>query len=185
MESSFKESAEMLKALSADVEYCYDKIEEEDSQFWRRTYIRAVFAFAESFIFRMKQSAVDIHNLRGNLFAEAELAFLKEEDIREYSLNRKGEVEIQAKKRFIAFENNFKFAFKVYARAFNSSYTLDLGDGGWDAFRDALEVRHRLTHPKFINQLNISDEELQRIEKGMSWFRKVTLDIFRSGSVSN
>ncbi|HLL16187.1 MAG TPA: hypothetical protein VK388_14075 [Pyrinomonadaceae bacterium] len=33
MDSSFKESAEMLKALSADVEYCYDKIEEEEVNF--------------------------------------------------------------------------------------------------------------------------------------------------------
>jgi hypothetical protein len=130
MDSSFDESMKLLKALSADLEYCYDKLEKEDSQFWRRTFVRAVFAFAESFVFRMKQSAIDIHNLQGDLFGEAELAFLKEEDAREYTINRKGEVDVQTKKRLVPFESNFKFAFKVYARAFNSTYTLDLGDGG-------------------------------------------------------
>src|SRR3954465_5264311 len=99
MQSSFRETADFLKALSTDVEYCYDKLESEDSQFWRRTFIRAMFAFAEGFIFRMKQSAIDIHNLEGNLFDEAELVFLKEEDTREFILNRKGETEIQSKKR--------------------------------------------------------------------------------------
>jgi hypothetical protein len=182
MESSFDESMKLLNALSADIEYCYDKLEKEDSQFWRRTYIRAVFAFAESFIFRMKQAALDINKLHDGLFNEAEVAFLQEADAREYIINRKGEVEAQARKRLIPFESNFKFAFKVYGRAFNSSYTPDLGDGGWDAFREALEVRHRLTHPKFIHQLDISDDELERIEKGVTWFRKVTLELFQSGS---
>ncbi len=71
MQSSFDESIRMIEGLSADVENCYKMIKEEDNQFWRRTFIRTVFAFVECFIFRMKQSALDIHNLNGNIFNEA------------------------------------------------------------------------------------------------------------------
>lgn len=184
MNSSFREYTEMLRTLSPDLEHCLDHFGEEDNQFWRRTYIRALFALAECSVFRMKQVALDIHNLEGDVFDEAELAFLKEEDGSEYSLNQKGEARKLEKKRFIPFENNVKFAFKMFARAFNSNYSLSLGDGGWDALRDALKIRHRLTHPKFISQLDISDQELQGIIKGGFWLQKAVLDIWASGSIS-
>ena len=182
--STLNEFGKTFALLLEDVKTCYGFLQKEDNQFWRRVYIRSAFALFEGFIFRMKQIACDVHKIRGDVFTDAEIAFLSEE-FTEAVLNDKGEVNTLKKKRFIAIEGNLKFAFKAYSRAFKSNYTLNLGDDGWEAFKYALQVRHRLTHPKNSAQLLVSDEDLLKVEKGFEWFRKETKTIIESGKFEN
>jgi hypothetical protein len=46
-------------------------------------------------------------------------------------------------------------------RPSDRDFRLDVGGSGWDCFKKALLVRHRITHLKSAEVLEISDDEVQ------------------------
>jgi len=43
-------------------------------------------------------------------------------------------------------------------------------DSGWSEFQKAVNVRHRLTHPKKNTDMNISDAELTSLHEAVRWY---------------
>jgi hypothetical protein len=135
-------------------------------QFWRRTAMRSVFALIEGVVYRMKQLAFEVHEYDGMPLSRAEAAILLEES---YELNEKGVATI--KQNYPKIEKNIKFAFATLGRAYNVPYQLHLGDEvGWGAFIKTLKVRNRLTHPKHVVDLTVSDEEITTMMNAYYWF---------------
>jgi hypothetical protein len=94
-----------------------------------------------------------------------------------YELNDKGETKTQVK--FIPLTKNLRFAFDTAARAFNVPYKLVVDDEGWSKFRDALIIRNRITHPKVIDHLQLSDDEVQIVADTATWFLNNQRALFR------
>ncbi len=112
-------------------------------------------------------------------FTDAELALIREE---RYELSYKGEVRIRQK--FLRLADNLRFSFKLFAKATNSTYELDVGGIGWDSFLKAIAVRNRITHSKYERDLVISDEDFDFVQKAAQWYRDCTGDLLSSaGSV--
>ncbi len=63
-----------------------------------------------------------------------------------------------------------RFAFNAAARAFNIKYELVVDDEGWSKFRNSLCIRNRITHPKTIDDLKLSDDEVQIVADTGTWF---------------
>jgi hypothetical protein len=161
---AIKELTRMSTILTRDIEMCIKAFSTEDSQFWRRTIIRTTFALIEGNTFRMKQLVFTLNKTK--LLSNAEIALLNEEA---YDLNEKGEAYVQTK--YINITRNIKFAFQVFARAFGSNYSLKVDDNGWDCFRKSLKVRDRLTHPKKIGDLDVTEQEVNDILIALQWYK--------------
>lgn len=142
------------------------------SQFARRNYVRAVAAFVEAWINSSKQLCTRAADVAITRFTPAELALLRDVS---FELNDKGEA--VERQRFFNFEQNFRFAFAAYAKLHGSEIKLKTDEHGWQALRQFVKVRNRLTHPRNPNDLMVTDAELKDIEKATDWFMTVTREL--------
>ncbi len=93
---------DMVKLLIKDANTCESHIRKEDSQFWRRALVRAVFALIEGGTYRVKQAALGAAESQlvlpteeaQPIFSAAEILLLKEES---YEVSEKGEPYVQPK----------------------------------------------------------------------------------------
>jgi len=44
------------------------------------------------------------------------------------------------------------------------------GDNGWNEFKKAVTLRHRLTHPKSKDDVHVSDDDCEHVGRGLEWF---------------
>src|SRR4051794_4816834 len=112
LKSWFDELSELTDKLSADTIKCFGECSKEgDEQFWRRMFIRALFAQIEGEIYCMKRVALDFHTEDGAIAAWfcAEVALLSDES---YELNK--ELKAITKKKFIPLERNMPFALREF-----------------------------------------------------------------------
>lgn len=149
---------------------------ERPSQPSARALIRAIFAFIEGQTYGLKQWALGQYRRSGKLADPGELALLEEVA---FDLNDKGRVTRRsARIRTVA---NVRFAFEAFARSFGHPYEFDAEQLGWKAFHDALEVRHRLTHPKRAKDLQVEDEEVVVALAASEWFHHSTVFLLIEG----
>lgn len=172
--NSFNEMTAIYETLSNDLRICIEELKKDnDSQFWRRTLIRTVFAFIEGLIYGMKQITLEMSDVFELNFSQSQLALLSEQS---YDLNEKGLA--KAKPKFLELTSNVRFTFDAFSQAFKIDFSLKVDDSDWLSFRQALKTRHRLTHPKKTKELIVSDDELHTALKGLAWFTRSTDEIF-------
>jgi len=127
----------------------------------RRLLIRSVFAFIETVSFRVKTNALLFET---NALTPGEISLIKEED---YELADSGEVRIRNAR--LKLLNNFRFAFAVAAKAADVNFRLDVGGVGWQALRESIPVRDRLTHPKRLSDLIVTENEVRQAMTAFDW----------------
>lgn len=169
------ESRDILNLLYEDVDLAERMWKHQDSQFWRRTFIRSVFALIEGFTYRLKQVALEASKKFRVELSKSEMALLLEES---YEVNEKGQAE--SKPDFIQLPRNIKFAFNMYSRAYGLNYKLKIDDNGWLSFKEALKVRNRLTHPKSTSDVLVSDQDMSYAENAAIWFVRSSDEIQRA-----
>lgn len=161
------EFAQLAQLLKQDVDECHRLGKENwENQFWRRSIYRAAFTWIEGTAYQMKQVAFKTHGLLGTEFSREEIVLLLEES---YSLRDNGRV----KERHDNYQRtapNLRFAYAAMARGFGCDLELDVGGEGWQMFLEAIATRNRLTHPKSLADLNVTDEELAALAKVIIWF---------------
>jgi hypothetical protein len=149
--------------LSGDIRRCSLPLKKNpQDQFWRRVLVRNVFVLIEACSYGLKRAA--LHRFRHFEvdFSSAELALLSEE---KYSLNGgEAKTETGNYQRFIP---NLKFAFKTCAKTFGFVFDLDTSKG---PLTECERLRNRLTHPKKMAELSISDSEILQMQKMWKWF---------------
>lgn len=169
------ESKDILKALHEDVDLAERMWKQQDTQFWRRTFIRSVFALIEGFTYCLKQVALEASKKFRVEMSKSEVALLSEES---YEVNDKGEAE--TKTAFIQLPGNIRFVFNMYSRAYGLNYKLKIDDNGWLSFKEALKVRNRLTHPKSTSDVLVSDQDMSYAENAAIWFVKSSDEVQRA-----
>jgi hypothetical protein len=170
---AYEEFKATVSVLHSDVVTCSERLNKEGGgQYWRRALVRAFFAKVEGVIYCMKRIAYSCRFQPGVEFSDGELMVLIEKT---YQPNDKGEVDEQRMQT--SMKNNIKFAFRAYARAHLADYKLNVGDNGWNDFRNSLAVRDRLTHPKEVRNLEVSDEELKCLQRAFDWFSECTAEV--------
>jgi hypothetical protein len=132
----------------------------------RRMLVRGIFATIEAVIYVTKQIALAAQSdPKCPTISEAERAFAMERD---FKLTPSGDVVQRDAK--IPLEANIRFAFKLLAKAGSASTLLDVSGLEWQSLQRAIKVRDRITHPKNISDLTISDAELSDVMIGFNWF---------------
>jgi len=165
----------LIEILSNDLIAAGQELNQPDLQLRRRTLFRAFFAQVEGETSLRKEFALLQHAERQTVFSEPELAMLREE---QYVLANNGEVRVQPK--FLRLTDNLGFSFKAFAKAFGSSFELEVSGSGWDAFQRSIIVRNRITHPKTLTDLTVSDSAMEDIFKAIDWYKENGLNLLRS-----
>jgi hypothetical protein len=172
------ELRELFSTLNTDMMECL-KLPDHHPQFIRRMYTRSAFALIEGTLFQMKQTVLEASNLYGIDLSKQETALLSEES---YDLNDKGEPITKA--QYHQLPKNLKFAFKTMARVFDAKYDLKVNDNGWTTFLEAIKIRNRVTHPKQIQDIIISDKEMHVLGEATLWFGNSVLTLLQSARIS-
>jgi len=136
------------------------------SQILRRAYIRALFAFVDGTLFGSKQFLLKVHQFLDAGVGTGDTALLREEG---YGLDRQGEVQVRA--QYLSTPENVRFTFRMLYRVFRKLPLANFGGKGWAAFREAVAIRNRITHPKRVVDFSVSPKDIKTVEDGVTWYR--------------
>jgi hypothetical protein len=156
---------DIIETAAADISMSQKMVKKNHDQFWRRTFVRSLFAGIDGINHHMKHLSILMAKFHEIDLTHAEIAMLREET---YTLNEKG-IAISLKSK-LRTKDNLCFTVKIFARACNSAYEINRNCEEWASFSEAIRVRDRLTHPKSSADLNISDAELKTAQKTFKWY---------------
>lgn len=139
--------------ILGDVVHAYLRLDEDDIEIHRRELIRSCFSAIEGLFFLMKRSFLEHPNAE-QLFSIHERAALIDES---YQVKENGKVASQT--RYFPLPNTYKLLLCLAERV-HAGYRNDtINPHSWNSFLRAVNVRHRLTHPKDLTDLQISRKD--------------------------
>jgi hypothetical protein len=168
-----------IDELASDVEKALAMLQQKDTQFNRRLYVRSLFAYLEGFTYWIRQNAIEIDKIVFRKFGamDWERHLLLHEDLPTIADN--GKIERQRQKT--SFKNRFAFSVRAYAEIVHCKDNL-FSDNGWRQLQDALKVRNRLTHPKQSSDLDVSDDDVKACQEGYTWFANLVVKKFKESA---
>ncbi len=165
----------IAETLVADVVVCRDNLSRSSlannkiDQFWARAFVRAFFAYVESSIYEMRlvvRAAADSGRVTLNV---AERSLIDEES---YELRENGKPE--ARPKFLKVERNLRFTLDLFQRVFGIVANVDFGGDGWLSFLTAVKIRHRITHPRDPNAIDLTLDEVATLVSAFGWYIQST-----------
>jgi len=165
----------MFDALSSDYDKCLDHLESEDTQFWRRTICRTIFSIFEAMNGLLKEKAIEAAcsaDKKSRSITRIELLLGND-----WRILKDGKLEKQPLRP--PFLNYTAFILRALAEESNAEPTF-FSDSGWNDFKKAVEVRHRLTHPQKNTDMNVSDAELTSLHEAVCWYYNATITVLNN-----
>lgn len=154
-----------LDVLASDVQHAAALSEWRDTQFSRRAYVRAAFALIEGNL-NLMAGLIDRARERGEIqLTKGEGELLRQE---RREATEEG-IEI-VRVKFVPISDRLTPVLGLFGRLFGQVFAADKSDRGWAAFREALGLRNRITHPKTAECFNVSGQEIATVEEARSWF---------------
>jgi hypothetical protein len=165
-DSELNKTVQLVSVLQDDYNVVLRELQKDwDNYLRRRVVVRALFALVEGAVFALK-SQVLLKYDRG----DCELSRKEREKLLERKLDSAGNPTDSP--RFLPLKDNIKFVFHIYAQKVGDiTFRFDF-DTRWDDFRDAIEIRNSLTHPKSLDDLNVNDSKLKRVLRAAEWFNE-------------
>lgn len=168
----FESHSDMMMLLMADAMRSRKELEEnkgadDERAFWARTHTRAAFAAIEGACeLFLRQAFVAECN---KVAEKGEISFGKLSVLagETYSVNDKGEIQCQKIKT--KFVNHVLLSLNSYAEAQGATHRTRKGNN-WPRILKAVSVRDRVTHPKNLTSLAITNEEIEDIDFALKWF---------------
>ncbi len=136
-------------------------------QYSRRQFVRSAFAFMEGLTYSMKQHALGFCADGLYEFSTGELSLLQEQA---WELDDNGAV--KGRSANLSFARNIRFSFAALGRSIGDSFSPSYGDSGWEALQKAAKVRNRLMHPKSASDLDVSNDDIEIVGRGLRWFQR-------------
>ena len=161
--------------LIGDVVAARQRLETQDTKTHRRELIRTIFAAIEGLHWQLKQDVLRHAKAVTKLTAH-EYAALMEET---YSVDDRGNVRSQP--RFLPISTAIRLVVSIVQR-YQPDYKLDFQHVGWTNLRAAVEVRNRLVHPKSLDELSVSDQELGQALSAFNWLLALVIEVLRETS---
>jgi hypothetical protein len=146
---------------------------DDDNPTHRREVVRSVFAAIEGFLWQLKQ---DVYG-RGDSFAHR-LSVHEHAAMREEAYVVDGSGSVRATPRFLPLATNIRLVVSIIQR-YRTNYKVDFGHRGWSNLKAAIEIRHRLVHPKSLGDLIVTTTEVQQAISGFSWLLALVIEVLR------
>lgn len=162
-----EETEKMIMKMNDDITKIIElERKESKSEEFRRMAVRTIFSDIEGICFLMKVNALLLGQIKNIDFRREEIALINEES---YYLANNGKV--KTGRAYLDSKSNFRFVFKILARAKKSDFELDVSGIEWNNYQEAIKIRNRITHPKKLEDLIISEEDYEKAFKVYGWFR--------------
>lgn len=162
-----------FRMLAEDVISALERRELHDTQSSRRDLIRTLFVAIEGSVWELRKHVQDIAESIDDLPPLMALA-LKETS---YIVTENGRLIEQP--RFIPLASMIRLV-TSFAEALNPDLTVGFEGEGWADFKRSSKIRNRVTHPKSLDDLMISSEDLTIAWSGFLWIHEHVERVMRS-----
>jgi hypothetical protein len=149
--------------LAYDAAEAISKMDANDNQATRREFVRTAFAAVEGWLWDYRQFVqATIEKIR-------DLSTLEKSALSEtsYSISETGKLREQL--RFVPMTIMFRFVTRL-AEEECGHQIVDFGSVEWQRFLHSLAIRNRITHPKNLKDLTISDADIESVRDSLLWF---------------
>lgn len=149
----FVRQQELIEHLRKDIDAAYSALEKDrSSQYLRRCVVRSVFSFIEALIECVKWE------LRSSIrMKEFESELLQREQETVGSLHVIG----SRNDKFLSLDQNVKRTFRLAAKVWAmKDFRLNTDGEDFQQFLRAKSARNRLTHPKTLYDIEVTDEDM-------------------------
>ncbi|WP_145902276.1 MULTISPECIES: hypothetical protein [Sphingobium] len=169
-EAMEREHTEFLRLLAGDVQHALDLAALSASPTDRRNLLRTIISAAEgiSWIYRVHVLSVAKEFDATTPFIEMALAEAS------FSVSEQGEIVEQA--RYTSLTAIIRLTTRI-AQSICPDLDVDFGGVGWMHLKDAIKMRNRITHPKNIRDLAVSEQEIEKAKLGFFWFLDIALRV--------
>jgi hypothetical protein len=159
--------------IAHDIVLSMQRMEQYDNQANRRDFIRSTFAAMEGWLWDFRQRAQSVlEDVRD--FTPAEQAAFAETS---FAISSNGKLIEQT--RYYSMTTMFRFVVRLAEEEFGNPL-VDFGSNEWQAFNQAIEIRNRITHPKDINDFNLSDSDIETVRSSSIWLMDTIMRVVAS-----
>ena len=154
IEGRLNEILSVLGILKNDLIRCQKIRDGQPSSFADRMWARSTFVLIEGLTYQMRQLALNLESSSPGLLTPSEIDKISEA------------------RSYLDTTDGIKLSIKILAKAVGVPIPCDFNtDVKWNgAMLQSLQVRHRITHPKKSNELNLTEDEAKVIGEAGSWF---------------
>ncbi|MCB2209794.1 hypothetical protein KQH62_02765 [bacterium] len=156
-----------IDLIASDINKNRKQLNKENSQVNRRNYLRSLIVYYEINLSAMRKTVIELILLKSDLSGELNLH--KIFPLLDEKANLSGRGKLRLVTNHIPLKILLVYTLKTYADFVNLDEDI-FSDNKWDSFIKSIELRHRITHPNFYSDVDISDDELNRIDEGLQWW---------------
>jgi hypothetical protein len=149
----------------------------DDTPSVRRSVIRCGHSAIEGSLWMLRLHVSSVADSVGEMTPSMAVIFSE----KTYALADTGKLRQQPS--YFSILSMFRFTIRV-AQKIDPNIHVDLSGSDWQNFKLALDVRNRITHPKFSQDLEIADHELARTTATVLWVLRATAQIMESTTAS-
>jgi hypothetical protein len=152
---------EFTKVLVEDALEALRRLMQDDTPTHRRELVRTMSASIEGLVWQLKQDILKNTTIsRLNLYEHA--AMLE----RTYTVDELGIVhELSGS---VPLTNGIRLVARIIER-YRPEFKAQFEGYGWTCLKEAIDVRHRLVHPKTADDLNVSHDEIYKFMTAFHW----------------
>jgi hypothetical protein len=181
MQKVYVKAIEILPAVNAvgkDADECEVLMATNDTQFARRNWVRAYFAWVEAMCFLLRRFVIE---------KKFQKRVIRPADIPEFSALSEIKYSVTPKGEAVAEPANSKtrdyigFSLMACSRLFGLGLSIDRGSKHFQNFDLALRVRDRITHPKTLAEITISNDDVKAVKEFKGWFAAHIEVLFNEG----
>jgi hypothetical protein len=160
-ENPMREMKEIGDVLLSDIVSAVGAGVEQGDGFARRNYVRSVFAMIDADVFQMKRAII---------YVWKRWPFDLDADDLELLVEEKLSVSSGKKKPFPKFSDNLKFVISTFCKAHRFQLQADYQSVQWLSLLNALKIRDRITHPKQLKEIDVTNDDLKIIRMAAEWY---------------
>jgi hypothetical protein len=141
-------------------------------EFWKRSMVRAAFAYFEGVIQVIREVALKRHHDGVVNLSPEDLNVLSGKQV---EIDPTGNLTTR-RSRTDHTANLIAYVLRLLLKLSGASeeeINKVFGDHGWEQLKKVMEVRNRLVHPKNVAQLTVTEEELKQCLASVEWFQGV------------
>ena len=168
----------LLAPLFNDMVDCEDLFDRSDTQFVRRTFVRCSFAFIEGHINWLRTHLIQW--LSGNSTQPLDLLAVTLTLLRDDNPRPDKQGKLSNDSNRLPFLNHCAFVLRTAAEHAGADADQFFSDNGWNEIQKSLTVRHRITHPKCPEDLEIADAEINSVRESHRWIYNCTAAIINA-----
>lgn len=141
----------------------------------RRFYVRAVFALVEAFVEQHRRLLVHLCEFGKIRLPENRLNKLRE--IKKI-LDENGTV-VGEEANYLRTHEKIKEVYNAAAVGFDEPLSVTFANERWPEFKEAMQIRHEITHPKNVHECWISEHDIRKVIAAHEWFKALQNDFVR------